>query len=194
MKAVPQSATWRSRARSALAFRAVNRPGQPGYQPAMQRHHLLPRQLLGCSAFARMFAALGLKRMGFDDFRRNGLLLPSSEEAVERVRLPLHRGPHNSYNAMVEQRVGQIEADWETARARDCRAAREQALMRLDLLQSALRRRLLMAQELPIRLNRNDPLGTGLDFTELDAMAEALWQASAPVTIEPGADREKAGT
>ena len=33
--------------RSRLSFRAVNRKGTPGYDPALQRHHLLPFQLLG---------------------------------------------------------------------------------------------------------------------------------------------------
>jgi hypothetical protein len=28
-----------------------------------------------------------------------------------------------------------------------------------------------------VLLNRKDPLGTGFDFTALDAMAEALWAA-----------------
>jgi len=48
--------------------------------------------------------------------------------------------------------------------------------MRLHLLQSALRRQLL-AQRRRVVLNRKDPLGTGFDFTELDAMAELLWAA-----------------
>jgi hypothetical protein len=48
--------------------------------------------------------------------------------------------------------------------------------MRLHLLQSALRRQLL-AERRRVVLNRRDPLGTGFDFTDLDAMAEALWSA-----------------
>ncbi|GEM_PF-2076754 len=51
--------------------------------------------------------------------------------------------------------------------------------MRLDLLQRALRRRLMAGGRAPLRLNRHDPIGKGLDFTELDAMAELLWNASA---------------
>jgi len=43
-------------------------------------------------------------------------------------------------------------------------------------LQGALRRQLL-AQRRRVLLNRNDPLGTGFDFGELDAMAEMLWAA-----------------
>ena len=50
------------------------------------------------------------------------------------------------------------------------------ALTALQLLQNALRRQLL-AQRRRMLLNRKDPLGTGFDFTDLDAMAEALWAA-----------------
>ncbi len=32
----------------------------------------------------------------------------------------------------------------------------------------------------PLRLNRKDPVGKGMDFTDLDAMAEILWGATAP--------------
>ena len=53
------------------------------------------------------------------------------------------------------------------------------ALERLRLLQRALRRRLI-DQQRRMRLNRRDPLGAGFDFSELDAMADALWPATAP--------------
>jgi len=53
--------------------------------------------------------------------------------------------------------------------------ALDQALMRLELLQRALRRRLLRPERARVRLNRSDPLGAGLDFAELDALAESLW-------------------
>lgn len=93
-------------ARERLAFRAVNRRGAPGYQPGLQRHHLLPCQLLSKSCFGGMFDAIGRGRIGFDDFRRNGMLLPAREDAALRMALPLHRGPHRDYNAMVMERVG----------------------------------------------------------------------------------------
>ncbi|MFD2136398.1 hypothetical protein ACFSLT_16960 [Novosphingobium resinovorum] len=59
-----------------LSFRAVNRSDAPGYDPGLQRHHLLPRQLLGQSAFMRMLESIGGHRHRFEDFRENGLLLP----------------------------------------------------------------------------------------------------------------------
>ncbi|MBO9498508.1 MAG: AHH domain-containing protein [Novosphingobium sp.] len=164
-------------ARRRLPFRSVNRRGMPGHQSGMQRHHLLPSQLLGGRCYGALFAAVGHERLGFDDFRLNGLLLPASEAAAARIGLPLHRGPHRVYNELVAQRVGQVEAAWSDLRLRAPEIALDQAWMRLALLQRALRRRLL-AQRRPLRLNLRDRPGAGIDFGELDAMAEALWGAS----------------
>ena len=169
------------RAYAALHFRSVNRKDSAGYDPALQRHHLLPRQLLNLDAFAPMIDELGRQRIGFEDFRRNGLLLPAREAAVVRLGLPLHRGPHRHYNTMVVDRVGQIEHGWQAQR-RDCpdRAGAE-ALFRLALLQQALRRRLLRPEGRGLMLNSNDPLGFGYDYSELDAMAERLWAGTQAV-------------
>lgn len=145
----------------------------------MQRHHLLPRQILSRSCFAALFSALGRDKVDFDDFRNNGLLLPANDHAAVRIGLPLHRGPHRDYNAMVIERVGQIEASWSAARLQAPEIALMEAYQRLELLQRALRRRLL-AQHRRIRLNTRDPLGSGVDFSELDAMADLLWPATEP--------------
>lgn len=161
--------------RASLPFRSVNRQGRPGYSPGLQRHHLLPRQLLARSAFSRMFYAVGTDRLGFHDFRRNGMLLPATDEDALRIGLPLHRGPHPRYNEMVLERAGAIEAAW--SRSRGGRAAVVEAVMRFELLRRALRRRLLDPHRNAGTLNRQDP---ALDFTHLDRMADALWGASEP--------------
>lgn len=150
----------------------------------MQRHHLLPKQLLGERCFGKLFDHVGRERVGFDDFRTNGLLLPASDEAALRVRMPLHRGPHRDYNGMVAERVGQIEGDWSQLRLRAPEIAHDQAVMRLNLLQRALRRRLLAEDRPQMRLNRYDPVGQGVDFTELDAMADVLWAGTALPSTE----------
>ena len=164
--------------RARIPFRAVNRPGSPDHDPGLQRHHLLPCALLRRRAFARMLGAIDREALGFEDFRCNGLLLPASGAAARRLGLPLHRGPHRQYNGMVAERVGQIEARWAARSPREPDLAGEEALFRLALLQRSLRRRLLDPPGRPLRLNRSDPLGTGFDFTELDAMAETLWGAT----------------
>lgn len=125
-----------------------------------------------------MFSALGEGHRRLDDFRENGLLLPCHETAAIRLGLPLHRGPHRRYSEVVMARVGQIEAGWAAGRRRDGGAARDQARMRLALLQRALRRSLLGGNR-RLLLHRADPLAV-TDYSELDAMAEALWGATAP--------------
>lgn len=163
-------------ARAHIPFRSVNIPGKPGYTPGLQRHHLLPRALLGRRAFSRMIASLGPERIGFHDFRRNGLLLPATELGALSIGLPLHRGPHGTYSEMVTERIGQIELGWSRTRRDDTELAGMEALMRLDLLQRALRRRLLSPPKgEEIVLNRHDP---ATDYSHLDRMAEMLWQAT----------------
>ena len=164
--------------RDRLAFRAVNSRSAFDHDPGLQRHHLLPRQLLGQRCFGALFGEIGRDRVGFDDFRSNGLLLPARDDAALRLGLPLHRGPHRDYNEMVIERVGQVEGDWSALRTKAPEIALDQALMRLELLQRALRRRLLDPLRRRLSLNRHDPLGHATDFTELDAMAEALWGAT----------------
>lgn len=165
-----------SHTRTPIPFRSVNVPGKPGYHPGLQRHHLLPRALLGRRAFDKMITSLSHERIGFHDFRRNGLLLPATEQGALRIGMPLHRGPHRTYSDMVTERLGQIEMGWSRTRRYDVDLASMEALMRLDLLQRALRRRLLSPPEgEEIVLNRRDP---AMDYSHLDRMAETLWEAT----------------
>lgn len=117
-------------------------------------------------------------RIGFHDFRRNGMLLPASGAMAQRLGLPLHRGPHRHYNELVLERFGQIEASWARWRKAGMQRADIEALARLDLLQRALRRSLLdPARRTAVPLNRRDP---AIDFAHLDRMVEALWGATQP--------------
>ncbi|MBT0669085.1 AHH domain-containing protein [Novosphingobium profundi] len=169
--------------RGFLSFRSVNRRNEPGYDPGLQRHHLLPRQLLSTTGFQKMFGEIGDHDTRFEDFRENGMLLPCREGAALRLGLPLHRGPHHRYSELVALRIGQIEAGWSRERLRDGRVARAQAQMRLALLQRALRRFLLDTRGHRPLLNRYDPASR--DFQELDQMAEALWAATPVCAITP---------
>lgn len=166
--------------RAKLSFRAVNAPGTPGYSPGMQRHHILPREVTGKSCFARLVHGVGDDRLALDDFRSNGLLLPSLEQASQILGLPLHRGPHRRYNEVVLERFGQLEAHWQSERLRDADSAALDLLLRMRLLQQALRRALLRPARRLFRLNRRDPAWQTLDFSDLDAQAEAIWANSAP--------------
>lgn len=162
--------------REPVPFRSVNVRGTPDFDPGLQRHHLLPRQVMQRGCFGTMFAVIGPQRLRFDDFRSNGLLLPATDQASVRTGMPLHRGPHRRYNEVVIARVGLIEQHWALARLHDPESALRTALWQLGLLQDALRRGLLSERRRLI-LHARDPLGSGFDFTELDSMAETLWSA-----------------
>lgn len=116
----------------------MNRRDSAGYDPGLQRHHLLPRQVLQQRCFGPLFDWIGRDRVGFDDFRANGLLLPAREAAALRIGLPLHRGPHRDYNAMVLERIGEIEVQWAATRLRAPEIAQAEAARQLRALQGAL--------------------------------------------------------
>lgn len=125
-----------------------------------------------------MLAAIGLDRVGFHDFRANGMLLPANDQVARQTFLPLHRGPHRIYNDMVTERVARVEDRWQGASATDPEEAGTEALFRLSLLRAALRKRLSLHRTNAMLLNRKDPIGSGYDFSDLDAMAESLWEAT----------------
>ena len=79
---------------------------------------------------------------------------------------------------MVIERVGEIEATWAALRVSDCEAAGHAAIDQLHTLQNTLRKQLL-DETRPIQLNSKDPVGPGVDFTDLEAMSEILWAAAA---------------
>ncbi|WP_366519926.1 AHH domain-containing protein [uncultured Croceicoccus sp.] len=130
------------------------------------------------SSLAPFWTAMRRHGVSFDDFHFNGVLLPATETIAAKENLPLHRGPHREYSDAVGERVGAIESSWARGQSRpafaDCEAAG-----RLRLLQKALRRRLSREGNSPLTLNRRDPVGHGIDFGTLDAMAEQLWSVTA---------------
>lgn len=159
-------------------FATVNRAGSACFREGWQKHHLLPRQTASRRGFVSLFAALRPAAVWIDDFDSNGVLLPATEEAASHARLPLHRGPHRVYNELVFERVGTIEMEWSQTRSRDELQAKSAAIARLRILQRALARRLLGEGRSHVVLNRRDPIGRGVDFRTLDAMAEQLWGAT----------------
>jgi hypothetical protein len=176
--------------RRRLSFKSINRPGARDYDPGLQRHHLIPRQAQTKPCFASLFNAVGECRIGFDDFRVNGLLLPASDAAALRLAMPLHRGPHRRYSGMVIERIGRVEAAWARDRLRrGLDHACEQALMQLNLIQRALRRRLLQGAAGAFVLSRRDPNCRNVDFSELDAMADLLWTETQSVPSLPASSR-----
>ncbi len=163
--------------RRIIPFRAVNCRDASGYRPGLQRHHLIPCEILTKLCFRRVLSALGPEQSRLHDFRRNGLLLPANDDAAASLGLPLHRGPHRRYTELVFERFGRIEAEWSRTAPRSDQQALVDALARLDLLQSALRRRLLSVHP-PLQLNHRHVPRPSAEFAVLDAMAASLWRAT----------------
>ena len=156
-----------------IAFCRVNRRGQPDYWPNRQRHHLLPVALFRRKQFRQFFIDLMAVGFEFDDFPTNGVLLPTTEAETLRCGLPLHRGPHPRYNALILMRAETIRAVYAWSRRRlwdrlDC-------LYRLRLLQNAVRRALSGSPAFPVSLHQRDPMRARLDFGTIDEMIERAW-------------------
>nr|WP_066556898.1 AHH domain-containing protein [Croceicoccus bisphenolivorans] len=151
----------------------------PGFRKGWQKHHLLPRQFFSRRCLAAMLSSVGTAGLWFDDFNTNGALLPGSEAAAFEERLPLHRGPHKVYNELVFERVGAIEREWSHIRSRNEMRAAGMAIFRLRIVQRGLARWLRGDGQSRLVLNRRDPIGAGVNYGTLDAMADQLWGATA---------------
>ena len=178
---MPQTRRGRSGARTPIPFRSVNRRGSRGYNPSLQRHHLLPLQVLGAKPLQPLLTDIRISRESFDDFRRNGMLLPSCEKVAMELGLPLHRGPHRAHNEMVLERVGEIDIAWQRLRMRTPLSARCWAGSRLYAMQGLLRAALAGSRrrpDSPFALNSRDPIIRQVDYSSMDAMADTLWGAT----------------
>lgn len=167
------------RHRGMRRFSAVNRTGSINFRKDWQKHHLLPRQLMSHRCLGSMLTSIGSAGLWLDDFDGNGVLLPGSEAIAIDEGLPLHRGPHKIYNELVFERVGAVEMEWSRTRRRDELQARAAALARVRLVQRGLARRIGGEGRTRLTLSRRDPIGRGVDYASLDAMADQLWGATA---------------
>jgi hypothetical protein len=123
-----------------------------------QRHHLIPVNVIGRRAFAKLFAVAG--RVGFDarNFLSNGVLLPATEKMAEATGLPLHRGPHKYYDQIVAECLSTVANKQHICAISACRDISE--------LQGSLRRALHHGSAM--MLNRNDPRGVASPLLKLD--------------------------
>nr|WP_164843914.1 AHH domain-containing protein [Croceicoccus ponticola] len=156
----------------------ANKRGSPDFKEGWQKHHLLPRQLFSRRCLDSMLTSIGSAGVWLDDFDGNGVLLPGNEAVAFEERLPLHRGPHRICNELVFERVGAVEMEWSRIRSRNELQAKDAAIGRIRLVQRGLARRLDGEGAAPIVLNRRDPIGHGVDYSNLDAMADMLWGAT----------------
>ncbi|HEY9092189.1 AHH domain-containing protein [Parasphingorhabdus sp.] len=159
-----------------MRFSKVNRKNDAGYNPCYQRHHLIPLQAATIAEVREALEWMSSGGFDFDNFKTNGVLLPSDEHMALRTGHPLHRGPHPRYNELVIERLLLIirlseQVDNEIQRKSFFR-------LRIGLLQSTLRRA-LVGSPLPVfRLNKRDPGLSSSDFARLDNCVDALYTAT----------------
>ncbi len=128
-----------------------------------QQHHLIPVEVLNRRSFSSLFSRLIDQGFEPHDFATNGILLPSTETAARACGLPLHRGPHPRYNALISDRIGAFLC------GDDAATARSSTLHRIRFLQAGIRRSLITGKP-PVLLNRRDPTCMIGEIQELDHM------------------------
>lgn len=153
-------------------FSKINRKNTDDYNPHYQRHHLIPLQV---ASIADVVTPLNRRISGgfdFDNFDKNGVLLPANEKMALQTGRSLHRGPHPRYNELVIDRLLLI------IRLSDKIANSNQSQaffrFRIDLLQLTLRRALIGSGLAKLRLNKRDPGPSSAAFRDLDACIDIL--------------------
>lgn len=114
-------------------------------------HHLIPKQVARHRYFAQFIVDLRRAGLNLDDFEGNGIYFPYSERLGEIFQLPVHRGAHPQYNAMVSHHVAGM-----------MHLPIEAALPAMRMLQQQLRGGLRSADTSREELTRN-PMSTGLE-------------------------------
>ncbi len=135
--------------------------GAPGEFLKVQRHHLIPNEVVYSGKFRLLFQAVGSIGFCANDFRTNGMLLPPCEATAIVMGMPLHRGPHPAYTALIEERVAAIDR-----RFRPTKAGAIDALLRFRILQRGSQKALKARRV--THLNRRDPFAAGVSFAHID--------------------------
>jgi hypothetical protein len=157
-------------------FSEINRKHTENYRSHFQRHHLIPLQV---ATIADVISPLNEALPGgfdFDDFSKNGVLLPSDEKTAVETGHPLHRGPHPRYNELVIDRLILITRLSEQIKGKGQRA--EFFGFRVRLLQQTLKQALIGRGLGRLRLNKRDPGPSSKAFSNLDASVDRLYQAT----------------
>lgn len=114
-------------------------------------HHLIPKQVAGRRYFAQFMIDLKCAGLNPDDFEGNGIYLPYSERLGEIFQLPVHRGAHPLYNAMVSHHVAGL-----------MHFPVDDAVLAMRMLQQQLRAGLRSSDAPRPELVRN-PMSSGLE-------------------------------
>lgn len=100
-----------------LPFAAVNLPHDRFYREGWVRHHLLPLQTIRDGVLGPFL--LRMRSVGFhmDDFRTNGVLLPTLSSDGRLSNLPVHVGSHRNYNARIMTEMHAVRSISESLRS-----------------------------------------------------------------------------
>jgi hypothetical protein len=148
-------------------FRTPTRPG-------WHRHHLLPSTLRRYPDLRDFISNIAGSGAGLDDFATNGMFLPAEEALATAVNLPLHRGPHRTYNTVVIETLETLRQG--AARVRLTRAGRIAAVRGLQRRLHALLR--ASALDAEVELASRDPFGPTAAGAKLDRRTDAMVFAS----------------
>jgi hypothetical protein len=135
-------------------------PGR--WKPGFQRHHLIPVNLIRSRCFAGLFSLVVQSGFAPHCFASNGMQLPATEAVAAATGLPLHRGPHPEYDALIAAHLSQIDRRLKLGRI----ATGMELLIQLSDLQGHLRR--VLFAKASLRLNRRDPRRPDLALLSLD--------------------------
>jgi A nuclease family of the HNH/ENDO VII superfamily with conserved AHH len=154
-----------------LPFAAANAPTDDCYREGWVRHHLTPLQCMRDAVLGPFILRMRDSGFHIDDFRSNGILLPTLSSDSKMSGLPVHVGGHPNYNLRVMNEMHGIRAFCESFRADSRR--REFALIGLRGLQK-WGRQAIMSQ----RVRHIDRVVlTGQTDGDLDALIDRLFRA-----------------
>ncbi|MBL0924349.1 MAG: AHH domain-containing protein [Sphingomonadaceae bacterium] len=124
---------------------------------------MIPVNITRSSVFAGLFAVVAQVGFSPHNFVANGVLLPSTEAMAIHTRLPLHRGPHKQYDALIAEGLHMI---WDDMR----RGSMPDNITVLRLLSEFVGHiRRTLQHDRALRLNRNDPRCLHPPLSALDA-------------------------
>jgi A nuclease family of the HNH/ENDO VII superfamily with conserved AHH len=132
-------------------------------QQGFQRHHVIPVNVIGRRVFAGLFALVAQVGFSPHSFMANGLLLPSTEAIAVQTGLPLRRGPHKQYDALIAEGLNIIWEDMRHGAVLD----NVNVLRLLSEFVGHIRRTL--QHDGALLLNRNDPRSLHRPVLTLDA-------------------------
>jgi hypothetical protein len=148
LQALNRSSNESGRSRLKLNFAMVNTRGSRDFIEGWQRHHLIPKQCTRDARTRGFFSVMHNVGFRLNDFRTNGILLPSTQAQAALASLPVHSGPHPEYNLRIIDAVGFIARQFNFAE--DPREAHA-ALSHIRLVQARLR--VSMYQDTPVSVD-----------------------------------------